>query len=129
MTARMIRDPTTGRKRAEFLANLSNDGWFHDQEKFQHWQLLAFRCIENRVPMARSSNTGISGFIDSCGRVLQTTAVDQPSTTVSRLMLDDRESFYMAHPDDFPIGCAILVAVAILARIAVVRFGKPAPKE
>jgi apolipoprotein N-acyltransferase len=129
MSSRMIRDPTTGRKRAEFFANLSNDGWFHDQEKFQHWQLLVFRCIENRVPMARSSNTGISGFIDSCGRVLQTTAVDQPAAAFGRLMFDDRESFYMAHPDVFPIGCAIVVAVAILARFTVARSAKLAAKN
>src|SRR4029079_17962744 len=88
MSRQLIRDPATGRKRADFFANLSNDGWFHDQEKAQHWQLLAFRCIENRVPMARSSNTGISGFIDSCGRVLQTTPVDQPASISGRLALD-----------------------------------------
>ena len=116
MSAQMVRDPATGRKRADFFANLSNDGWFHNQEKYQHWQLLTFRCIENRVPMARCSNTGISGFIDSCGRVMQTTAVDQPASTVGRLALDERETFYMAHPDVFPIACVFLVAIAIMAR-------------
>ncbi len=116
MSVRMIRDPTTGHKRAEFFANLSNDGWFHAQEKYQHLQLLVFRCIENRVPMARSSNTGISGFIDSCGRIVQTTALNQPDVAIDRLKLDDRESFYMSFPDVFPIACVILVAIATLAR-------------
>jgi apolipoprotein N-acyltransferase len=126
MSARMIRDPTTGRKRADFFANLSNDGWFHDQEKYQHWQLLTFRCIENRVPMARCSNTGISGFIDSCGRVAQVAALDQSATTVSRLTLDDRESFYMAHPDVFPFACVFVVAIVLMARAAIAVARKPA---
>jgi apolipoprotein N-acyltransferase len=118
MSARMVRDPTSGRKRVDFFANLSNDGWFHDQEKFQHWQLLTFRCIENRVPMARCSNTGISGFIDSCGRATQSTALDQPATAFGGLSLDDRESFYLNHPDIFPIACVFAIAIATIAQTA-----------
>jgi apolipoprotein N-acyltransferase len=113
MCARLLRDPATGHKRAQFFANLSNDGWFHKQEKYQHWQLLTFRCIENRVPMARSSNTGISGFIDSCGRVVQSTSPDQTATMVSFVWVDGRESFYMSHPDVFPIVCLILVTITV----------------
>ena len=126
MSARMVRDPATGRKRADFFANLSNDGWFHDQEKYQHWQLLTFRCIENRIPMARCSNTGISGFIDSCGRVVQSTPLDQSTTVVGRIGLDERATLYMSYPDVFPITCVILVAIAALARAAIAVTRKPA---
>jgi apolipoprotein N-acyltransferase len=72
IVAGMAFDSSKSQKRADFIANLSNDGWFAALEKHQHWQTTIFRCIENRVPMARSSNTGISGFIDSCGRVQET---------------------------------------------------------
>ena len=116
MSSRLARDPVTGAKRADFFANLSNDGWFHAQERHQHWQLLAFRCIENRLPMARSSNTGISGIIDSCGRVLTATRVDQPAVATGRLNLDDRQTIYMSHPSAFPLACAFLTATALLIR-------------
>jgi apolipoprotein N-acyltransferase len=38
--------------------------------------MAALRCVENRVPMARSVNSGLSGFIDSYGRVLS--LLDKP---------------------------------------------------
>jgi apolipoprotein N-acyltransferase len=88
--------------------------------------LLTFRCIENRIPMARCSNTGISGFIDSCGRATHSTALDQPATAVGRLALDERETFYMAHPDVFPIASVFVIAIAILVRAAIAIATKPA---
>ncbi len=58
------------RKRSDLLVNLTNDGWYAGTHQGpQHVQIAVFRCIENRVPMARSVNTGVSGFIDSTGRV------------------------------------------------------------
>jgi apolipoprotein N-acyltransferase len=117
MSARMVRDPATGRKRANFFANLSNDGWFSNQEKYQHLQLLVFRCIENRLPMARCSNTGISAFIDSCGRILQSTALDKPDVSTLRLLLDERETFYMAHPDVLPQACLAILVVAAVGQL------------
>lgn len=111
MCARMVRDPITGQKRADFFANLSNDGWFHDQEKYQHLQLLVFRCIENRTPIARSSNTGISAFIDSCGRVREIIGPNLTGFAVSRVDLDSRSTFYTNYGDVFPIACLIVVAL------------------
>lgn len=59
-----------GVKRVDVLVNLTNDGWYgNGHEGPQHLQMAVLRCVENRVPMARSVNTGISGFIDSTGRV------------------------------------------------------------
>ncbi len=69
LTRRMVYGED-GQKRADMLINLTNDGWYAawDQPP-QHLQLATLRCIELRVPMARSVNTGISGFIDSLGRI------------------------------------------------------------
>src|SRR5690606_11264799 len=54
-----------GEGRADVLVNLTNDGWFGDMEggREQHLQIGRFRAIENRVPMVRSANTGISAAI------------------------------------------------------------------
>ena len=46
-----------GSKRADFIVNLTNDGWFAGGQMAQHLQLATFRSIENRVPTARSVNT------------------------------------------------------------------------
>jgi apolipoprotein N-acyltransferase len=59
-----------GVKRADLLVNLTNDGWYvSSHQRYQHLQMSVMRCIENRVPMARSVNTGVSAVIDSAGRV------------------------------------------------------------
>ncbi|MEZ6190865.1 MAG: nitrilase-related carbon-nitrogen hydrolase [Phycisphaerales bacterium] len=62
--------PSNGTKRADLIVNLTNSAWYpgHKQQP-QHLQIASLRCIENRVPMARSVNGGISGFIDSLGRI------------------------------------------------------------
>jgi apolipoprotein N-acyltransferase len=72
-----------GTKRADVLINLTNDGWFAGTDQpWQQLQIAAFRCVENRVPMARSVNTGISGFIDAAGRVTRLVKVNGKSVNV-----------------------------------------------
>jgi apolipoprotein N-acyltransferase len=67
---RMIHDE--GRKVVDLLVSLSNDGWFgdHDAGREQHAQAARFRCIENRVPMVRAVNTGMTVAVDSAGRLI-----------------------------------------------------------
>ena len=69
-----------GKKAADIIANLSNDGWFvyrigrgryrPSNEHRQHLVSYCFRAIENRTPVVRAVNTGISGSIDSNGRIV-----------------------------------------------------------
>jgi apolipoprotein N-acyltransferase len=61
-----------GRKMADILINLSNDGWFgaRDEGRRRHLQAARFRCIENRVPMVRCVNTGLTAAIDSRGSMI-----------------------------------------------------------
>ncbi|MEK7467107.1 MAG: apolipoprotein N-acyltransferase [Planctomycetota bacterium] len=57
---------------ADFLVCLSNDGWFKESEQLD--QILcatAFRCVENRIGMARCTNTGISAFIGADGSITE----------------------------------------------------------
>ena len=56
----------------DILLNLSNDGWFHmSSEHEMHLAVSIFRAVENRVPLARAANTGVSAIVDGNGRVLQ----------------------------------------------------------
>ena len=60
-----------GERRAGFLINLSNDGWFgnNNSARLQHIREARMRCVENMTPMIRAANTGLSCLIDSKGRV------------------------------------------------------------
>jgi apolipoprotein N-acyltransferase len=58
----------------ELLANLTNDAWFGDTtEPWIHLALAQFRAIEHRRFFVRSTNSGISAFVDPVGRIVSHT--------------------------------------------------------
>ncbi|MBF0620844.1 MAG: apolipoprotein N-acyltransferase [Magnetococcales bacterium] len=62
---------------AKWLVNITNDGWFGATAKPQHLAMTRMRAVENRVPMIRVANTGISAIYDAMGRQLQRINVDR----------------------------------------------------
>jgi len=59
---------------ADVLVNITNDSWYGDShEPLTHLALATFRSIETRRAMIRSTNTGISAFVDPVGRITQRT--------------------------------------------------------
>jgi apolipoprotein N-acyltransferase len=111
LCAALMRGP--GGKRADLLVNLTNDGWFKAGENAQHLQAGLFRSIENRVPIARSVNTGISTFIDSYGRVTDTVAVRTEGVAVQQVMLDSRYTLYTRVGDLFAWLCTLITLLLI----------------
>ncbi len=96
-------------KRVDFLLNISNDGWFlHSDELPQHFAICVFRAVENRVGIARSVNTGVSGFIDPNGRAYSKIGVGETGFRVDHVMIDTRYSFYSRTGDVFALTCAVL---------------------
>jgi len=71
---------SAGDFKADFLVNISNDGWFDGtSEHEEHLAICRFRAIECRRAVARAVNMGVSAIIDGGGRVLQPKAV-QPTS-------------------------------------------------
>jgi len=57
---------------AELIFIITNDGWWKDTPGYkQHLHYARLRAIENRRSVARSANTGVSGFINQRGDILQ----------------------------------------------------------
>ena len=57
-------------KGARLFVNLTKDSWFGDTfEPWQHFQLSILRSVENRIPMVRATNTGLSGSISFTGDI------------------------------------------------------------
>lgn len=64
---------------AGLLVNVSNDAWFGDTiAPHQHLQMARMRALETGRWMARSTNTGITAFIDERGELRATAPSFQP---------------------------------------------------
>jgi apolipoprotein N-acyltransferase len=59
------------RRGATLLVNVTNDGWFKESAgAYQHAACAVFRAIETRTPMIRCANNGLSGYVDTLGRIV-----------------------------------------------------------
>lgn len=118
-------------KRVDFLLNISNDGWFlHGYELQQHFAICTFRAVENRVGIARTVNTGVSGFIRPDGRAHDVIDVGRVEYKVARVAIDSRSSLYSRIGDVFAIGCTIVWLILYLDYIAARLWtGRSAPRE
>ncbi|WP_437922029.1 apolipoprotein N-acyltransferase [Sphingobacterium sp. LRF_L2] len=85
---------------AQFIAIVTNDGWWGDTSgKDQHLQYAKLRAIENRRWVARSANTGISGFINQRGDIVQQTSWWQPAAISQEINLNEELTFYTSYGD------------------------------
>ncbi len=89
------------RKGANVMAVISNDGWWGDTPG--HRRLFDFcrlRAIETRRSIARSANTGISGFISPRGDVIgDLLEWDERGTLTESVELRDDATFYVRYGD------------------------------
>ncbi len=83
---------------AEFLLVITNDDWWHDTPGHrQHFALSRLRAIENRRYIARAANTGISGFIDSYGRVMKASEYKETCVLSAEVSLNPEKTFFTKH--------------------------------
>ncbi|RLD09199.1 MAG: apolipoprotein N-acyltransferase, partial [Chlamydiae bacterium] len=100
---------------ADILVNLTNDGWFHNSpEPYQHAALAAFRAIETRRPLIRSTNSGITTYINRFGKIKALLKENGKSVDVSGIMCaripvyNRKNTLYTKFGDWFLIGWCIV---------------------
>ena len=100
---------------AEFLVTVTNDAWFgRSAAPAQHFAMVVFRSVENHLAFARAANTGISGFIDPFGRIVEATPIFTEQTVRTTMQVWRTETFYSRHGDVFAYGCVIICALLFL---------------
>lgn len=102
-------------KNGDFIVTVTNDAWFGKTAgPYQHFSMAVFRAIENRKPVMRSANTGISGFIDSNGRILSRTELFQRQVLSEEIKTDNTLSLYSRYGDLFAYFCIVIAAVLFI---------------
>ena len=106
---------------------ITNDDWWHDTEGHrQHFLYAKLRAIESRKAIARSANTGTSGFIDAYGNDDQTTEYRTSAVIRKKLKLQEGSTFYVAH-GDYIARTASYLAVILIISLFVKRFTPKRP--
>ena len=103
---------------ANLLVTITNDAWFgRTAAPYQHFSMAVFRAVENRVPVARAANTGISGFIDSRGRIIKKSDIFVEDALTEKIATGSNKSFYTKYGDIFAWLCAACSAMLIVSRL------------
>ncbi len=98
------------------LVNITNDAWFgKSQEPYIHLAMARFRAAEHHRALVRSTNSGVSAFIDPAGRVLDHGGLftgEQLHSFVPRM---DQPTLYQTVGDWPALLCSVL-ALGMLVR-------------
>jgi apolipoprotein N-acyltransferase len=121
----------------DFLVNITNDGWFGDSAA--QWQQAAtsvFRAVENRVPLIRCSNNGLTCWVDANGRLRQVFRDDGgtiygPGFMTAQIPLAapgqaHALTFYNRHGDWFGWTCVGIAALAFARQLRGFWLNRPA---
>ena len=107
------------RRGAQFMAIVSNDGWWEDTPGYKHlFTISRLRAIEHRRAVARAANTGRSGFIAPDGSVGATLGWEERGVLTARVPLESRLTLYTRHGDWIARVALFLTALCLLYSVA-----------
>jgi apolipoprotein N-acyltransferase len=100
---------------SELLTTITNDAWYgRSSAAYQHWEQASMRAIEQGRYLARAANTGISGFVDPYGRVLQKTDLFHEAVLVQDLRFIRERTVY-SRTGDVVAWLSLALTLAALA--------------
>jgi apolipoprotein N-acyltransferase len=101
---------------SELLTTITNDAWYGTSSAaYQHWDQAAMRAIEGGRYLARAANTGVSGFVDPYGRVLEKSRLFEQTTLVADLRFVRDRTLYSRTGDLVAWLALAATAAALLA--------------
>ena len=105
-------------EKKNLLFIITNDGWWKDSPGHrQHFTFATLRAIETRREIARSANTGISGFINQRGDVLMRTKYWEPDAIRHTMNANSKLTFYVKFGDYISRFCYYTGLMLLLASI------------
>ncbi|MGE4403713.1 MAG: apolipoprotein N-acyltransferase [Desulfobulbus sp.] len=102
---------------ANLLVNITNDAWYgRSSAPYQSLAMAVFRAVENKRSLIRAANTGISGFVDPLGHVVQESGIFSEDALVSQVPMLEITTVFNRQGFRFGSVCALGMALLFLAR-------------
>ncbi|HBC45587.1 MAG TPA: apolipoprotein N-acyltransferase [candidate division Zixibacteria bacterium] len=103
------------RKGAEMLVVITNDMWFGRTSLFeQHAMMAVFRAIENRIPVVRAANTGISLAVDKRGRIIAKSPIFKEDYLIVKVRPEASRSVYNRIGDVIPQAATVIAMISMV---------------
>jgi apolipoprotein N-acyltransferase len=104
---------------ATILINITNDAWFgYSSAPYQHLFISVFRAIENRRPLIRSANTGISAIVDPAGRVMACGDIFTEEVITGRISTGfNNMTFYSRYGDIFALVISFVCIITVSKKL------------
>jgi len=102
---------------AEVFINLTNDSWYGPySEPWQHMYLWAFRAVETRTPMIRSTNTGISTVALADGTLMEQSPLHKTWAGFYKVPLktDKKQTIFVRWGHNLPLPFILIVFILSL---------------
>ena len=88
------------REGAEAMLVMSNDGWWGNTPGHKRlFDYCRLRAVECRRAIARSANTGVSGFITPRGDIVESMGWDKRGVLTANIEVRDEKTMYVAYGD------------------------------
>jgi apolipoprotein N-acyltransferase len=111
---RLVRESVL--RGSQLLTTITNDAWYgHSSAPYQHFLQASMRAVEQGRFLARAANTGITGFVDPYGRVLQKTEIFERAILIGEVRMLEGRTIYGTIGDLFAYVLAALTFVALLS--------------
>ena len=82
----------------DFLLTIGNETWFGlNRGLWQHVQIAQMRAKEFQKPLLRSSNTGVTGFIDYNGNISESVPLFEEGYVTKNIEVYHSETFYQKY--------------------------------
>jgi apolipoprotein N-acyltransferase len=94
---------------AEFLVNITDDGWFGNTAgPYEHLNAARLRAVETRRWLVRASNSGVSAFIDPMGNIVDSLTLGAVGTISHSITPGQSLTPYVRY-GDWPVYLSLVI--------------------
>lgn len=101
---------------SEVFFNISDDSWsLKKSSEYQHFVIAAYRAIEYRTTLVRTTNAGYTVVVDPAGKILADLPLYEEAALTYDVPVYKRQfTTYAAFGNWFPICCIIFVFITVI---------------